>query len=158
MGRMNCFTGEESLYVVEFSDGTVKVGRSIRPSTRISEHRIAAACFGIKVLRTQAFPCSSNAVLAEAEAIRLCIKSADAVRRSEWFVGLPFDAAVAIAQAAALTPRDAIGVRAQLLFAGGPTAVARHLGLSVDTVREWTAIPARHTAKVHALLKRREIA
>lgn len=40
------------VYVTEFSDGTVKVGKTMAPPRRLAEHTSAAARFGISVTRT----------------------------------------------------------------------------------------------------------
>jgi hypothetical protein len=39
------------VYVIEFSDGTVKVGKSARPKARVNQHASTAACFGITIIR-----------------------------------------------------------------------------------------------------------
>lgn len=81
------------VYVIEFSDGTVKVGKSVTPSARIASHASTAACFGIitaQVWTSGLLDCGATE-RATLEYLRQTFESRNG---GEFFVG-GFDAAVA---------------------------------------------------------------
>src|SRR6476620_1183397 len=78
------------LYVCRFSNGTIKVGRSIDPVSRIASHIDRVSCMGIQLLEHQAFECTGGALLAEADLIEMCVARANSRQLNEWFTGLDF--------------------------------------------------------------------
>ena len=132
------------LYAAEFSNGVVKVGRSLRPEKRRIEHATPAAGLGLSMTRWATVPVIGDDLMAEQDALARCVSIATAVNMSEWFVGVSFEAAVDAIHKAATAGHEGCEMRKVIRAAGGPAAVARHLGIRVDTVRRWPAIPERH--------------
>ena len=91
------------LYVCEFSDGTVKVGRSTRPAKRVVQHKSSASRFGLSLERHHAVECVAPAAEAERALIEQCCSASASQRGREWFYGLQFDTVCAWADAAAST-------------------------------------------------------
>lgn len=83
---------EASLYVIEFDQGTIKVGISARPGDRMRELANIAEKFGITVLRHWASEPHMGAFLNERTLLRWCTTHAKEDRRGEWFGGLDFEA------------------------------------------------------------------
>lgn len=83
----------KGLYLCEFSNGTLKVGRGIKTRDRIQHHRATAACFGIELKRTVEFA-FHNPQRAEALLISWCRDRAVTVSSKEWFQGIDFDSCV----------------------------------------------------------------
>lgn len=79
----------ESLYVCLFSNGHIKVGRSAKPSARVTQHADRVKCLGIWLDRVEYWE-AENAVMAEAFLIGKCAGHATARNDNEWFVGLSF--------------------------------------------------------------------
>lgn len=83
--------GDEGfLYLVEFNQGTLKVGYSKRPTARIKQHEKAADVFGISVKRTWISAPHREATENERLAITWCAAHATTVRGAEWFTGVAF--------------------------------------------------------------------
>jgi hypothetical protein len=80
----------ESLYVCHFSNGHIKVGRSIDPASRIASHADRVACVGVELMESAVFECVGSAVARESALIARCIEVAEARHQNEWFVGLAF--------------------------------------------------------------------
>lgn len=79
------------LYVCEFSNGTVKVGRSVTPIARIEQHASRVACVGVALANSQHEECPEDAVLqAEAALIRKCAERSAKRHSNEWFDGISF--------------------------------------------------------------------
>lgn len=84
------------VYVVEGSNGYVKVGRSVRPEARIYRHRAYLKSIGASVRRTHVSGEVIGAREAEREVIRVCAEKGIMVANTaEWYTGVPFDYAVA---------------------------------------------------------------
>jgi hypothetical protein len=83
-----------SLYVVEFSNGIVKVGKSFIPTRRLEQHRLAAEAFGLHIVRSWVSERTDRYDEAETKLLG-CLGR----RRgeSEFFTG-GYDNAVAVAQ------------------------------------------------------------
>lgn len=80
-----------ALYVVEFDQGTIKIGYASRPAERIQGHIYQAAHFRIGVLRHWVSESSSTAFLHEKALIRWCTEKAKETHGKEWFTGLTFE-------------------------------------------------------------------
>lgn len=83
----------EALYVCLFSNGVVKVGRSINPSMRVAQHADRVACFGITLERWRSVQCTDNVEQREALLIERCVAQASNRHNHEWFEGLDFEEA-----------------------------------------------------------------
>lgn len=86
--------GEAYIYLVEFSDGTVKAGFSTKPSKRLVSHRDNAACFGIAVINTWVSQPHLGAQENERRLLGWCTGAATKVRGAEYFLGVSFVDAV----------------------------------------------------------------
>lgn len=83
-----------SLYVIEFDNGTVKVGRSTQPTVRIRQHGANADVFGIAISQTWTSDPVGNLTETEAAALDAVRPLARRVVKSEWLQGVSFDTAV----------------------------------------------------------------
>lgn len=80
-----------SLYVIEFDQGTIKVGYASRFAERIQGHVYQAAKFRIGVLRHWVSEPSATAFLHEKTLIAWCTERAKETHGKEWFTGLTFE-------------------------------------------------------------------
>lgn len=78
------------LYVCHFSNGHIKVGRSIDPKARIAAHADRVACLGIELVEHHIAECVGFSQPAEAALIEQCANTATKRNQSEWFEGLDF--------------------------------------------------------------------
>lgn len=85
------------LYVCHFSNGHIKVGRSINPMARIASHEDRVSCLGVELVEYRIFECVGHVVPAEAELIRRCGEVASKTNKNEWFEGLDFIQAIDMA-------------------------------------------------------------
>lgn len=134
------------LYVCEFSNGHIKVGRAVDPASRVAQHAERVACLGITLDRHAQFACGESAAEAESLLIHRCKAHADQQHKQEWFTGLQFfdvrDWAEGLARASGATPDDeqAPDFRAivRRLCADGmtQTAIAQHCGCDQSTISD----------------------
>jgi hypothetical protein len=80
----------DHLYVCHWSNGHIKVGRSIDPVSRIAAHAERVACFGVTLVEHRTFRCAGNVITAEADLIQECNDNAAVRNLNEWFEGLEF--------------------------------------------------------------------
>lgn len=80
------------IYVISWSTGALKVGRSDRPTQRIEQHRQAARAFGVRLLDTHVVACDDSAH-AESLLIKWARARATSIERNEWVFGVDFDQA-----------------------------------------------------------------
>ena len=80
----------EYLYVCRFSNGHIKVGRSIEPQSRIASHVERVSCMGVSLADHRTFPVIGPADLAESALIDLCAAVAEKRNKSEWFIGVDY--------------------------------------------------------------------
>lgn len=78
------------LYVCQFSNGHIKVGRSDKPLIRIATHADRVSCIGVGVVAQSIFECVGRASLAEAELIGRCAAIASKRNAVEWFEGVSY--------------------------------------------------------------------
>lgn len=97
----------ESLYVCLFSNGHIKVGRSIDPQARIATHADRVSCMGVELVDRFIAECAGPAIPREAMLIGRCADHAATRHHNEWFTGLDFLAVCEWAGAFALTPEAA---------------------------------------------------
>lgn len=91
----------ESLYVCLFSNGHIKVGRSIDPESRIATHADRVSCLGVELVDSFSVACVGPAYRAESVLIALCNEKANRKNKSEWFEGLDFADVVEMARGCA---------------------------------------------------------
>ena len=82
---------KESIYVIAFDSGVIKVGRGYSPEQRIKAHRKIGIIAGWKIIQTFSIECKFDAIKAEKHLIAKCIEKCSEVRAREWFLGLEFD-------------------------------------------------------------------
>ena len=79
------------LYACLFSNGIIKVGRSISPQTRISQHEIRLSVVGIDLIESHVVECLSDILRAESGLIKKCDSIENSIKRAnEWFENLVF--------------------------------------------------------------------
>ena len=95
------------LYVCRFSNGHIKVGRSINdPATRINSHAERVACLGVDLTDSFRIPCADKLELRELNLIRSCASRATKRNNYEWFEGLDYVVVCDLARAAATDEID----------------------------------------------------
>lgn len=80
----------EWLYVCHFSNGHIKVGRSIDPTGRIASHADRVSCLGIELVEHFVAVCDGSAMSKEAALIARCTEAATRRNKNEWFEGLDY--------------------------------------------------------------------
>lgn len=125
----------ESLYVCLFSNGHIKVGRSIDPKSRMASHADRVACMGVELSDQFSIECAGAAGPSESELIERCAEAATRRFQSEWFAGLDFLDVCEWAKQCASAEHSAVEVsplRAYLdsLPTGGARLFAEQLGFS----------------------------
>lgn len=85
----------ESLYVCHFSNGHIKVGRSIEPMARIASHSDRVSCMGVELVEHFIVECVGPASPREALLISRCAEAAANRFQNEWFDGLDYEEACA---------------------------------------------------------------
>lgn len=81
---------EAYLYVVEFDQGTIKIGYSTNPEARMQAFATHGSVFRVRVLRHWVSEPHIGASLNEKTLIAWCKKRAVEVSGREWFYGLEF--------------------------------------------------------------------
>lgn len=135
----------EALYVCLFSDGHIKVGRSIDPASRIASHAERVSCLGVDLVESHQTQQVDQIVKREAALIDLCANAASGRHKSEWFLGLMFDAVRGWADECAYAelnetafPDTGIG-RAVAMF-GGCAKLAAAVDASRQNIEHWLSI------------------
>ena len=80
----------EYLYVCHFSNGHIKVGRSIDPVSRIASHVDRVGCMGVELIEHCTFECAGLSVPGELILINRCVDACDRRYKNEWFTGLDY--------------------------------------------------------------------
>lgn len=91
------YSGDGYVYIVEFNNGLLKVGRSTNPVKRVKDHKDQAETFGCWIVRTWVSPPHGAYIANELRLLRDVARASKAKHRSEYFLG-SFLEAVAIAQ------------------------------------------------------------
>jgi hypothetical protein len=156
------------LYVCHFSNGHIKVGRSINPMARIASHQDRVSCLGIELVEHQIFECVGHVIQAEAELIRRCSEFARKTNKAEWFEGLDFLDACEFANAASrfsfVEPAVERGMWAQILDdlkSAGKTQmqIAKACGCSQASISELSigkTLDPRYSIAIGLLAMHRE--
>lgn len=113
------------IYVVEFNNGSLKVGRTANPRARLAHHRDHAKSFGIVCLKGWISPLHEEQVSNERDLISLMNRRGGRARRREFFAGVQFKDAVAMARTLPFTPVDS----------------ERHLREAEEARRPWLGQP-----------------
>lgn len=138
----------EYLYVCHFSNGHIKVGRSIDPRARIAAHADRVACVGIELIEHHIASCAGYSAPAETELIRKCAEIATARHKNEWFSGVDFLDACGLANDAASVTHTSpwVGVREDLAILeiaitteGGVGKLAESLAVKQNVISNWRA-------------------
>jgi hypothetical protein len=87
-----------SIYVAKFSNGVIKVGRSVDPVSRIAQHEARVACMGVTLVEWTHYECVGSASSAETRLIEWCAERATRRFHSEWFEGVHYFDAVKVAE------------------------------------------------------------
>jgi hypothetical protein len=82
------------VYVIEFGNGTVKVGHTRAIANRLNTHERTARSFGLKVSRCWESPCHDGWLENERELMRLARELGGVPTTPEYFNGVSFDALV----------------------------------------------------------------
>jgi len=85
------------LYVCHFSNGHIKVGRSINPTARVAHHAERVGCMGVELLEHHIVECKGDIAQAELSLIDGCTSIASAKFKSEWFSGIDYSTACSLA-------------------------------------------------------------
>jgi hypothetical protein len=87
------------LYVIEFSDGLVKVGRSVCPRDRIKQHHKQMAEVGRRIRRYAFYRSPHGYSDCERELLDRLLRFAAPIRgMAEWFYGLRYEVAANLAK------------------------------------------------------------
>lgn len=125
----------EYLYVCHFSNGHIKVGRSIDPRARIAAHADRVACMGVELVEHHIVECIGRSVPAETALIDRCAENAARRMKSEWFDGLDYLEVISWATEFAskeAPPVAQTGIQKALdRFQGSPSMLAQAIGGSV---------------------------
>lgn len=89
--KLNQLPEKACLYVVEFDQGTIKIGYSTNPELRMQAFATHGSVFRIRVQRHWVSDPHVGASLNEKTLIRWCKERALEVSGKEWFYGLDFD-------------------------------------------------------------------
>ena len=135
----------EYLYVCHFSNGHIKVGRSIDPKSRIAVHAERVACLGVELIEHHLAECVGHSSPAETELIGKCANEAVKQNKNEWFIGLDFlvvcEWANEIAAKPVFTSKPTRKYNAFCEWLdsveGRTNAVAAHFGVTKSAVSQW---------------------
>ena len=124
------------LYVCLFSNGHLKVGRSVNALARISQHEERVSCLGVELVDYRVFDCVVHPGSAEAALIERCAEACSKRNKNEWFEGVDFDSACEWAAECASTP-IASGATGVIQALGGVAEVARIFKIAMPSVSGW---------------------
>lgn len=129
------------LYVCRFSNDHIKVGRSITPRSRIASHADRVACMGVELVDYAIFECAGSSAVAEQRLIEQCREIAVENHQNEWFAGLDYPTACALAETAAAIDamdEDPVSAVARACeVATSQAELARLLNTSPSMVSQW---------------------
>jgi len=86
-----------TIYVIEFSTGVIKVGRTTTKQKRLEDHTNMAFALGIEVVHVHTQR-TNDLLWAERELIAYCRSLCKEQRRHEYFIGLDFPTIVNFAE------------------------------------------------------------
>lgn len=98
-GRNYAFDPDGYAYVLEFSNGVIKVGQTKAPLVRVRQHELKAQAVGVSLMRTWVSPLHRAYSRTEKALIAAAEQSGELAQGAEYFVGCDFDALVQVALA-----------------------------------------------------------
>lgn len=137
----------DAIYVCHFSNGHIKVGRSIDPVARIAAHADRVACVGIELVNHFIAECQHGAAHPERLLIERCADNAIARNKNEWFVGLGFQEVCAWATEFCIAKQEPRQRNAQMEAIDYVEAIRAH-GLTQSQITEKTGIPQPTISKI----------
>lgn len=136
-----------ALYVCLFSNGHLKVGRSVNALARISHHEARVSCLGVELVDYRVFDCVAHPGPAEAALIDRCVDACSKRNKNEWFEGVDFDSACEWAAECASTQTgidEAIGVMGPIQDAltalrrtMSQAEIAKAIGVNQSRISRW---------------------
>lgn len=126
----------ESLYVCHFSNGHIKVGRSIEPMGRIAAHADRVACLGVELVEHFIVECDGPAIGRETNLISRCADAASKRNKNEWFEGLDYPQVCEWAGAEAIAPLSSGDLAAGLW----PNCITRLQGMGMSQMQIAAAV------------------
>jgi hypothetical protein len=131
------------LYTCLFSNGVIKVGRSISPAERIAQHQARLACAGITLVQSDTADCGDVTLQAEAALIRKCLDECAVRHSSEWFGGLDFESVAAWMRECAKAEYESPVVPPRISYISAPNGDLeprreRRYVFDPDTTPRWT--------------------
>jgi predicted GIY-YIG superfamily endonuclease len=129
------------IYVIEFSNGMVKVGQTTSPASRTRSHSAYAKTLGAAIVQVW-FSEEHKDYLASEERLKRAMAAISADRhRDEYFTGVPFEQARGIAEAVFTNRhRRIVGLAWDTMRAGdreGSIALLLNAGLLAETATEY---------------------
>lgn len=121
-----------TLYVYELDNGTVKVGRTSQPDTRMAKHTAAAKAHGRVIQRYWSSQPHENSDASESVLIDMMKLDATGVIGREWFLGVSFVRATEYAEIAVLRVVDDAEYYTRLMDA--VTLVESHTGKQLGVI------------------------
>lgn len=130
-----------ALYVCLFSNGHLKVGRSVNALARISQHEERVSCLGVELVDYRVFDCVVHPGPAEAALIERCVEACSKRNKNEWFEGVDFDSACEWAAECASTPITTApeALDAAIEAMGGVSMLASAIGVGQSVISNWRA-------------------
>lgn len=97
--------GQGYVYVLQFSNGTVKAGSTANAHDRMAKHKAHAAAFGFTITSCWVSPAHASYLVSEAELLRLARAMSTEVLQLEYFIGVSADDLIAKFEAWEHAPR-----------------------------------------------------
>ena len=163
----------EYLYVCHFSNGHIKVGRSISPKARIASHTDRVGCLGVNLVSHHIAKCVGPSTPAEAALIEKCTNLTSKRNKNEWFEGLDYETVCAHAdrfaaydfsapaeekpQAIELEDGEMLKTDAVALLGGTAKSASIILGCTVHAIYMWgDVIPVSVADRINGALLRHQ--
>jgi len=140
------------LYVCQFSNGFIKVGRSTDPSARVAQHADRVSCVGVEMAAHKIFECAAGFTVAESALIKQCVLNATEIRGNEWFFGLDYERVCGwAAQCASALPAEISGTNQSEAALDCRAFIASLMaaGLSQNEIASMADLSQSTIAKIH---------
>lgn len=127
--------GSGYIYVIEFSNGTIKVGNTTDPASRLGSHASTASAFNITADRVWISSPHATYIRSENRLIEATAHIAGGRRRREYFSGVSFETVRDLAQSiASTTVRDLARAGWECAEAGDRDGAVRAMCLATASV------------------------
>lgn len=117
---------EGHVYVLGFSDNTVKIGRTTDPKARLLKHRAAGRQDNAEMVQQWISVQHGNSNQTEALLIEFCRKHGQKHRGDEWFSGVPYQKVLTYAKALELAPSQMTCYCGQHIIPADSVMVPKH--------------------------------